>query len=707
MRNINDYFKKQIDSHGQGLRSELLERFAQEAEKMSSLGINCPEDQALYFALTTQVPAILHEVKASSVTPEEADKCICEIYRSKKDLPLGDTRGWIYSVAKIGDRLGFPLKDGPKNLLISGPKLQTKKDLMDKAAYPEGGGGKFVPPPYNLTKWVQASARLHTMMHSVSPKMGFTNAFDQVTQGWEPDEVENFQFWLRFYGSGEENKYKLAQMQIPFNQLRSQLPQGSGIPGVPATIQTSSPGNPHPDPSRQIQRRPDSPQQLQALRERIENQRQKIISRLNAAEKLLTTPEGQMFCGNELEDSLKILHELKLKIQTAQKISVSSTLFEDFIYRTGNLLRAYGKKDLGNFFIKVAQTGDVPPIDDYPTPDAVGPGQAAPPSPENVAGGPVDFLEGDTAPPMEGGNTPPPTPADEAPEEPKDEKERESAAKKPTKDTVQLFFKALKEPELNYTSDGALPKKKSSADIEVFAQALLPGQQAATPLPVPAAAAVPAPPPQIQVSAPPQEVEEMVVTDTPDRMQVDEVLEEVLSSVTIEDVLERVEEVEAEYKRRETARKLSIIDLMMNRLGIGGFFPSLGESMGKALEANQYIGTRLEDIASRIRAAVEEIDTSTERPQFLTPESRALRSELNKQDEIADLRREKRREKEDKKLMGPDASPSIGDLQTELQQPIKVQSPGPVPPINPGEHVPTVPITPAQVAAPPQPPRGG
>jgi len=701
MRKINDYFNKQMEAHGPSLPRHLLESFTREAEVMSELGVKCPEDQSLYFALSQHVPVILKEIAAGNFEKQVAN-CICDVFQKRKELPLNNLREWFYSVSKVGDKLGIPLNSGAKQLLISGPTLQTKKEMMDKTAYPQGSIGKYVPPPYNVYKWVEASQSLHIL----TTKIGFNDAFAQVTQAWKNDEIESFQYWLRFYGSGEEVKYKLAQAQIPINQLRSSLPPSTIYPPHIQSQQAA------PAPSCVIEHtpnaRPMSPVQVQSLRVKIENQRQKIISRLNAAERLLTTPEGQIFCGNSLGECLKILHELKLKIQTAQKISVSSTLFEDFIYRTANLLKASGRPKLGNFFVKVAQA-QIP----------ASPPDAAPPSdPAATPAGPgMDA----TFPPMEGdmglegeGAFADEEPMDKAPSESEEESKSDVASN--TKGANKEFFANLESgPDMSLLDDEDTPRKRhKKADIEVTAQALLPGQTQNVPTPVPARAplAAPAPPPDIQVSAPAEEVvvtetaplpgeEEIVVTETPPG-EVDEALEAVLSSVTIEDVLERLEEVEGEFKRRDTARKLSIIDLMMNRLGIVGFFPSLGESMGKALEANQYISTRLEDITSRIRAAVEETQQTGHQPKVLTPEAKALRKEFDRQDDIANLRREKRRAKEDKKLLGPEAGPTMEQLQSELAQPLNVEAP-PAPPINPGEHVATVPMTAAQIAPPPAP----
>ena len=88
----------------------------------------------------------------------------------------------------------------------------------------------------------------------------------------------------------------------------------------------------------------------------IEKQRQKIIGRLDSAEKLLRSEEGQIFAGNELEALLDVIYSLKNKIQMVNKISLSTRLYEDMIVREANILVKKGFGNAGTVLRKVAQS---------------------------------------------------------------------------------------------------------------------------------------------------------------------------------------------------------------------------------------------------------------------------------------------------------------------------------------------------------------
>src|SRR5690606_24965231 len=74
----------------------------------------------------------------------------------------------------------------------------------------------------------------------------------------------------------------------------------------------------------------------------IEKQRSKIIGRLDSAEKLLRSEDGQMFAGKELETLLESIYQLKKKLQMMNKMSMSTRIYDDMIIREANILRKQG-----------------------------------------------------------------------------------------------------------------------------------------------------------------------------------------------------------------------------------------------------------------------------------------------------------------------------------------------------------------------------
>src|SRR5208282_6852066 len=88
----------------------------------------------------------------------------------------------------------------------------------------------------------------------------------------------------------------------------------------------------------------------------IEKQRQKIIGRLDSAEKLLRSPEGQDFAGTELENLMEAIYSLKKKVQLVNKLSTSTRLYEDMIVREANVLSRRGFVKAANMLYSVAQS---------------------------------------------------------------------------------------------------------------------------------------------------------------------------------------------------------------------------------------------------------------------------------------------------------------------------------------------------------------
>jgi hypothetical protein len=407
---------------------------------------------------------------------------------------------------------------------------------------------------------------------------------------------------------------------------------------------------------------------MNEVRDTIESQRKKLIGRLNAAEKLLSSIDGQLFAGDDQELMLKLLQDLKRRIQTANKRTVKSSLFEDHIYRTANLLKLQGKDEAAGFFLKVAQFGDLgAPV-----------GAGLPGLPGTPAGG-------------------------------SDEPAAESGKgnKQETHDLLKEFFDNIKrgvdDPDDTVEERENLEKEKDAPPAPEPAPAASP-PPSDTPPPPPATASfiddqikigggywqpivksaqmAPAPRPA-PVPAParvaPQQVQVEGGEDNIDDDNTDDVIEAALRNVTTEDVVNRLEMLVSIYNKRELSRQLGILDIMMDKLGIAAYFPSLGEAMSKALEANQYIGNRLGEILSRIKGSVDSpgasewIEVSNEE----NPATAGLRSRLDQEKAKDEQRKELRKQQDLAKMQGtaaPNATAptSVGEA-ADLQRPSRVE----------------------------------
>lgn len=165
----------------------------------------------------------------------------------------------------------------------------------------------------------------------------------------------------------------------------------------------------------------------------------------------------------------------------------------------------------------------------------------------------------------------------------------------------------------------------------------------------------------------------------------DDLFEAALSNVNMIDIITRLETLANIFRTREIPRQLAIIDLMMDKLNISAFFPSLAEASSKSLESNQYALTRIEDILSKLRGSVEtpkgqELDlvgrgTTVPQPvpDGINPEQ--VRQNLAKQDEVDKARKERRQAEEDAKATQtarPAPEEVVTNVPEELAQPANI-----------------------------------
>jgi hypothetical protein len=180
---------------------------------------------------------------------------------------------------------------------------------------------------------------------------------------------------------------------------------------------------------------------------------------------------------------------------------------------------------------------------------------------------------------------------------------------------------------------------------------------------------------------PEQPVINQVEADSEVEDKTDDVIEAALKGVTVDDVISRLEMLVSIYNQREISRQLAILDIMMDKIGIASFFPSLGEAMSKALEANQYIGNRLAEIMAKVKGSINMPGASQwiEVQQQNNPESSKIRGRLEEQQMKEDRARELRRQKDMAKLEGKPANetPPIG-TSADLNRPVKVEKAPPI-----------------------------
>jgi len=624
---INQYFQKKLDNQNCGvLPDDLKEKISDDFSIMSLLGIDNIEDQNKFLLIKHHVPEISLNFFVKKLNDDEVKSIAVEVFKNRKIRPINTLLGLI-------EAIGLALKK----------MLPDNKEQL-KIAYPQPS--MIIPmPQYDISKWVSITHQIYSLLHKGYSK---EQATQEVIGNWDPREKMDYEQWLKFYKERVPEKYqKLAAFDsndlfmggLPVSVLQSKIPSNR----MPNPIMNDAYNNKTP---------PGLPQDdVHQVRDAIEAQRKKLVGRLNSAEKLLSSMDGQLFAGDEQELMLKLLQDLKRRIQTANKRTVKSSLFEDQIYKTANHLHIQGFNKAAGFFYKIAQS--LPDLD--------------------LPGG--DMTGGDMPPmPDEGGSS-------------------GDGNKEDTKKFLHDFFEGLKDGVVEEESEEPEPTPVSAPLPPTTpippAPAAEPGQATASSdgsdiiklgngtWLVKSAQFVPAKEPvfktePFRTSEDKKNLEISDKEEAPPDDNTDDLIEAALRNVNIEDVIRRLEMLVSVYNQREISRQLAILDIMMDRIGLASFFPGLGEAMSKALDSNQYIGTRLGDVLAQLKGSIKSPGTEEwmNANKNADPKTAEIRKRLEAQKAEEDQKKLQRKQKEFNRS-GPEQKPA--GRAEELQQPARIE----------------------------------
>jgi hypothetical protein len=569
--------------------------------------------------------------------------------------------------------------------------------IENKKAYPNYDQYIAIPGQHDMKKWLMTVKEIH---YKKKAGYDFKDAVRQSTQDWKKMEIYDFLNWLRFHEEGAHMKYKTAQVWYE-----------NGQPGYFLHIKPDA--KPEPEPVSDGNAVNDAREEAahnEDKRNIIERQRSKIIGRLDSAEKLLRSPDGQQFAGKELESLMEAIYGLKKKVQLVNKLSVATRLYEDMIVREANVLSRNGFTKAASMLYSIAQTpgqsgqsavgspnGDGVPVAS-PPPDPSGAGQVGVPSglPATAPGvpnvnTPVDGDQNKDQVPavaiMNGGNVPTgtaqSTPAIMPQEDPQPKgikefienmNEGNQTEESKAEDHLEV---SDQEEELMVTEAQAIPPAALEDVPMTDSPSPVRGKPANLPSPV-------ADTPDIAGRDETLEVTEDDIAPKPEGADkavpvdsgFDAKLDNMLAGVTIDDIVRELEELSKIFKVREIPRRLSIIDMMLDSKGLSSFFSSLSEAQNKALDSNNYISTRVDDILSKLRGSMntKSVDL-TGGPERSAPDATGIKNKLQ-QDQDAEKQRKQRRKDEENAEITPVVRKETPNVDIgELGQPTQVAPP--------------------------------
>ena len=539
-----------------------------------------------------------------------------------------------------------------------------KLDQISTTAYPNYDQYMYIPGQHNLNKWLDTVRKIYT-----AEKNGLTriNAVRQSTTGWNVMETFDFLNWLKYYQEGTHLKYKTAQLWYE-----------NGQPGY--FLQIKPDANKATEPSVDHNSVSDVPESMERQEERkniIEKQRQKIIGRLDSAEKLLRSHEGQIFAGPELENLMEAIYSLKKKVQLVNKLSTSTRLYEDMIIRESNVLLRKGFVKAANLLYSVAQANNPPPLGTGTPGDINTPPATPPPNDPSGAGHPgapgglPSLGPGMPQPP----GSPPTGPSETQPNDPKSPTSPPgtpaigppSPGAEPAPKGIEEFLEQTETAGKTVPEDqqGVVDELNIEDDLEVMDEDLFITEAQMAPAPdadMPMTTRPSKPKPV--VPPPPAEDPVDVTNDTPPANEggepdaagpakdFDRIIDSALSNVTVEDIVAKLEDIAKIFKTREIPRQLSLVDMMLDSLSLSSYFPTLSEAINKSLESNNYVATRLEDIISRLRGAMKSGDVDLKGEENAPNRAGGIAQSLKSQDDKEAARKKMRKDQESTELQG-------------------------------------------------------
>jgi hypothetical protein len=626
-----------------------------EAQELTKMGIESEDDHKHFAYIRMHLKKIALDI-AGPLNTNTIAKLSLHVYHNRNYYPI-DTIPNFYKAVKRGlDELDIPIK---------------------KSAYPVSSETYDAKEGRDVGKWLQGMREIYELIHR---GYTFEQAFDTITEHWDVMEKSQYKAWIQYYSSGENMKYKTAEKtaqvgyHIPYDAIRVREPDmndiRSGIPSAihrevsaPKTYQPTSDDSP---PSTLRSGELPSANVEQINKNNVDKRIQAIIGRLRAAEKLTENSDViarlKELLDMDVREWLGLLHKLKTSLVLVPIRHASSTILEDLIIKEANKLIKRGKVNAGRLLISIAQepmedtTVSNPsqsPMKTESTPTPIG-------TPGDVGPAP---LPAQGPPPLES----PPIATPELSSAPME------APKSDGDEAMDEFIGKLNMEYPEEADKGKADDSYADDKITVVAQEMMrePGPAVPSKLKSPTKPLMPHAPPPVP---PPTEIEEgpkphIKVEEEPELDNFD------LDNVRVADIVKRLEMVSNVIKNREIPRQLAIVDLMLDKLGIAAFFPTLAEATRSSLESNQYMATRVEDILGKLRGSLEhkeEVNLAPEKDESRDHTIDAVKRNLQNEDAKQKELKEQRQALRDKEVAEPTA-PIKKETPKELAGPVNVQ----------------------------------
>jgi len=436
--------------------------------------------------------------------------------------------------------------------------LEEQNNIVKKS-YPLGDQDVEPIISYDVGKWIKAKNNIDIKTRLFKNTISANMIQKEVTKGWSDMEINKFNDWVRFYEQGGHLVYKMADARALFTNNNTFPLQH--VPGM----------NKNEFENSAVDLMHEHAEKRKQEREILQKIKGSLVSRISSAKKILASELGQTLVGNEYEKLLKTLMQVEETLLTLK----TPKLMADVLARAECTLKKDGYAHAAFMFNKIAQDTSL----DGGSPD----------------GGNKDDLKKAIIETLN------------------DSSAWDEKYKLPSNDE---FKKEIEKEKSEAESDETNPINTDTPPTDLNA---------------------PPPPPPVTANykwalyktAELDRLENMVniigetiksvksirklaqqipigSTSNATKFFTEDSLDKAFANIKLSDVIKRMQALVRVFKNREIARQLSIIDLMLDKLGIAGLFPQLAEATKSSLESNQYSGTRVEEILSKLMSMADE-----------------------------------------------------------------------------------------------------
>jgi hypothetical protein len=351
---INQYMSDRLLRASEfGMTDDLLQYAIDDAKDATKHEVESDDDYNVRFFVITTADDMMDDTFNAKLEPEDKHHLCKYILQNKKD--------------------GCKLKD------LTDFRVLMHKWLCDKhkkTAYPNTFGKEDRDPAYDRYRWVDTIKVIYSLLHEKS--IDKNAAIELATVDWSEDERFKFVNWMRYYESGNTEKYNVKTAKT-----KTAEPVDIYDLGLPSNMldPATRSNNPEERPMSAYRVRKEKTKREQEL-EKAKKFREQMKSRLRSLRRLLDRYNSALPQQNieQIQDEMYALDK------SLSKLNVYASL-EDCVVRSANRIERMGFREGADILHKFAADPEA-----SPAPEALPPSpedskeivEALPPSPEST-----------------------------------------------------------------------------------------------------------------------------------------------------------------------------------------------------------------------------------------------------------------------------------------------------------------------------------